>query len=152
MRRLILPVVLLGLVAVVAADSPEKQLDRGDMKLLQGSWALQSVAGASETSGKDDYKDLRLTIKGNQIEAVYHGKTARATYRLDATQSPRKIDVTLTEGPEKLRGKTFEGIYLIEGPVFRVAFREPGKERPMNYPTGDQKGTYGLLFRKQSRP
>ncbi len=143
--------VLIGVALLsLAAESPKQELNKDDDQLLQGTWVAQSWVGFGQATPKEDLKNLRLTIKGNQITAHYgENKMAKATFRLNAARTPRQINVTLSQGPEAVRGKTFHGIYLIEGPVFRVGFTDPGKQRPSDFGGPNQTEVHDVLFHKE---
>ncbi len=149
MRRemLVLVVALLPL----AAENPKQKLDQTDDQLLQGTWVVTNWLGFAKESTKEDLKGLHLVIKGNRIHAEYgEKKTAEATFKLNAARTHRQIDVTLTEGPEVVKGKTFLGIYLVEGPVLRVAFSDPGQDRPMDFGSPGKTKVHQIDFSRKT--
>ena len=135
MRKGVCALMLLLLPALVVAGGREK-LNAQEKKLLQGTWAATETVGFDKAKSGEDLRELRLVIKGDRLSAHYGDKTAEATFRVDASRSPFRLDVTVTKGPKDVQGKTFEGIYVVEGDVLRVAFRDPGKGRRATVPGG----------------
>ena len=53
------------------------------------------------------------------------------TQKLDPSKSPKAIDVTMTEGPNK--GAVMLGIYEFDGDTLKVCFDPQGKKRPTEF-------------------
>lgn len=53
------------------------------------------------------------------------------TQKLDPSKSPKTIDMTLTEGPNK--GAVMLGIYEIDGDTLKACFDPQGKKRPTEF-------------------
>jgi len=140
---------LLVLVAglPVAADVSQTNPAKTDKDYLQRTWVVESFRGFADPSVQEDFKHLKLTVRGDEILARYGEKTAKASYKLDPTKRPTAIDVTLLDGPEKVRGKTFHGIYLLEGDVLRIAYRDPGKPRPEEFILRDGGDVHQVFFK-----
>ena len=99
---------------------------------LNGSY----VGGGGETNGKpfnkEDLKDFKLVIKGNQYTLnAGTGESVQGIQTVDTTKSPKNIDAT--DGSGRNKGKTILGIYEIKGDEFKVSFSIPGKPRPTKF-------------------
>ena len=147
MRTHAVAVVLVGLF-LVAADSPNRRAAGFEEKHLQGTWVATSVGGFSKTAAGEQVKDLKLTIQGDKLKAQYGDKTAEGTYKLNAVRIPHEIDVTITTGPADAQGKTYHGIYLLEGDALRIAFRDAGQERPIAFSPEPAAGVYDVSFKR----
>jgi uncharacterized protein (TIGR03067 family) len=121
-----------------------------DTATLQGTWKVTKTSGF-EAKSKDELKDLKLTVKDKRLTAHYGDKTAEATFKLDAIATPRRMDVTVTDGPADVKGKTFECIYLLEGDVWHVAFRKPGEKRPSEFITRNREDLYEVWLKKAEK-
>ncbi len=129
----------------------EKKTDaRLDDKALQGTWMVSKTSGFTATP-KDELKDMKVIVKGSKLTACYGDKMAMATLKLDATSTPRKMDVTVTDGPADVRGKTFECIYLLEGDVWHIAFRLPGEKRPGEFITRNKDDLHEVWLKKAEK-
>jgi uncharacterized protein (TIGR03067 family) len=110
--------------------------DKADLekeaKKFQGTWTFES----SETGGKeipaDDLKGFILIFEGAKHTVKKGDEVVQVgTQKLDPTKSPKTIDVTVTEGPNK--GKVLLGIYEIDGDTLKVCFDLQGKKRPTEF-------------------
>jgi uncharacterized protein (TIGR03067 family) len=107
--------------------------DRADLekevRKFQGTWTFES----SETGGKKlparELKGLILTFEGDKHTVKKGDKVIQVgTQKLDPSRSPKTIDVTIAEGPNK--GAVMLGIYEISGDTLKVCFDPEGKKRP----------------------
>jgi uncharacterized protein (TIGR03067 family) len=146
----LLTVALLGMAttfAFGAADDTGQEQKRD----LQGSWAITGTKGYSKDLQKD-FQGLVITFEGDKISAKYDGKTAQAAYKLILTKAgPSQMDVTVNEGPDAVKGKTFNCIYLLEGNTLKITYREPGKQRPSTFTDEGEAGVYTVSFKKAKK-
>jgi uncharacterized protein (TIGR03067 family) len=132
---------LLLLCALIAADDAkdEKKTDRDR---LRGTWTCVSMERNGKPIPPESYKDGKLIMEGDTFtykkgdEVVTQG-----TRKLDPTQSPKAVDDTHTLGPFK--GKTYLGIYKLEGDTFTTCNGSAGRLRPIDFAT--RRGTNLLL-------
>jgi uncharacterized protein (TIGR03067 family) len=112
---LLVPAALLG-----AADAP-----KGD-KDLDGDWEIASVV----RDGKEQTLDEKpvVTIKGDSLSFKRGDEAHKGTIKADAGQTPKTIDLTPDDGPDK--GKTLMGVYELKGDELRLCHGEPGSDRP----------------------
>ena len=99
---------------------------------FQGTWTIES----SETGGKaippGELKGLIVIFEGDK-HTVKKGEEVIqvGTQKLDPSKSPKAIDVTMTEGPNK--EAVMLGIYEIDGDTLKVCFDAEGKKRPTEF-------------------
>jgi uncharacterized protein (TIGR03067 family) len=130
---------------LVAADDQAKE----DTKGLQGSWVLVSGEQGGETLPKDVVKAGRLTIQGTKHTVRVGKDKIVGTHELEPTKTPKAIDSTETEGPDK--GHTIHGIYELEKGRFKVCFAAPAKERPTEFTTKSGTGNILHVWRRGGR-
>lgn len=99
----------------------------GDLKQMQGSWVATHYVAEGKSWSEKDLKTLKLSIKGangtlHLRDQIFHG-----SYKLDESTSPKTIDITLTEGPDK--GKKKLGIYEIKGDTLYLCVGALGSDR-----------------------
>ena len=128
MRRagLVLLVLAVGVLGAPGADAGKK-----DQARMQGDWAAEALTIDGMKLPDDDAQAYFRTVKGNAYTVFRFSKAAaRGTFTLDATKSPRTMDVT-PAGPRK--GKPILAIYKLEGDTLTICNAGPGKERPKTF-------------------
>jgi uncharacterized protein (TIGR03067 family) len=103
-----------------------------ETKKFQGTWTIES----SETGGKeipaDELKGFILTFEGDKHTLKKGDELIQVgIQKIDPSKSPKTIDVTMTEGPNK--GMVMLGIYEIDGDTLKVCFDPQGKKRPTEF-------------------
>jgi uncharacterized protein (TIGR03067 family) len=132
-------VMALAVGLLLAADDAKK-----DKEQLQGSW--RPVSG--EQGGKIDQnaKEHLLIFDGDTF-TIKRGDQLllKGTFTLDPSQSPKAIDMKITEGHgDSDKGKEVHGIYALDKDTLKWCTAEPGSnERPKEFTT--KEGTRHLL-------
>ena len=103
-----------------------------EVRKFQGTWTFES----SETGGKelpaDQLKGLILIFEGAKHTVKKGDEVIQVgTQKLDPSKSPKSIDVTVTQGPNK--GAVMLGIYEIDADTLKVCFVPQGKKRPTEF-------------------
>jgi len=123
----------LGLLLGASLATGGGQGTKSDKELLQGSWKLVSaeVGGkAAEGQELDQMRAQPFVFKGDKLLAKFE-----CDYKIDPTTKPPQIDIVPLDGPEREKGKTFRGIYRIEGDQLTLC---------MGFPDGERPGTFTL--------
>lgn len=120
-------------------------------KELQGSWA----ATKAERDGKaaDDVVGHQLSFNGNRFRLQSKdGKMLYAgTFKVDPSAKPAAIDFEHTEG--ELKGKTWKGIYALEGDTLTTCDNAPNLEKGRPAAFGAKSGSgYVLITFKRAKP
>jgi uncharacterized protein (TIGR03067 family) len=123
----------------------------GASQKLQGSW----LATKAERDGKaaDDVVGHRLSFTGNrfQIRSKDGQPLYGGTFRVDANIKPAAIDFGHTQGT--LKGKTWKGIYALDGDTLMICDNAPDLERPRPGAFEATKGSgYVLITFKRAKP
>lgn len=105
-----------------------------ELKKFQGTWTFESVEAGGKKLPADGFKDMTVTFNGDKY-AVKKGDDVveAATLKLDPSKSPKTLNVTVTEGPNK--GAVMLGIYEISGDTLKGCFDPEGKKRPTEFTT-----------------
>src|SRR5882672_8334418 len=119
-----------------------------EVRKFQGTWTFES----SETGGKKlpvgELNGLILTFEGDKHTVKKGDEVVQVgTQKLDPSKSPKTIDVTLTEGPNK--GAVMLGIYEISGDTLKVCFDPEGKKRPTQFKSAS--GSQTLVVHKRAK-
>lgn len=101
---------------------------------LQGEWAMVSCVRDGEKLPVEMVRTGKRVVDGDHT-LVCFGATVllEATFKVDATRTPRTIDHVLLSGPHA--GQKQLGIYEVDRHVFRTSFAAPGAPRPTDFAT-----------------
>ena len=118
--------------AVLPAQSQDQEA--AERQKLIGTWKGFVVNGRGQRVDTGIAKLAEMVITEKTIRAkddtVSFGE---GTYKLDLTQTPRRLDPTGTTGD--LKGYQFTGIYELDGDTLKWCVANPGKMRPAEYKT-----------------
>jgi uncharacterized protein (TIGR03067 family) len=112
----------------------------------------REVLGKKATKQELVDQKTYVTIEGNKARAWMEeqgqtkGDTSEGTFKLDATATPKAVDITYTRG--LLKGWTVPAIYLLNGDNLKVCFAWQTKERPTKF-VGDADGKTILVVYKR---
>ena len=120
---------------LVAALAGVALSDEKALKELEGKYAVTHMEKAGKVAEKKETDAVKITIGGDEItirvtDSDGEKKEHRAKLKVDATKTPRAIDILPTDGDSK--GKTFPGIYKVEKGEVTMAFTEKG-DRPKDF-------------------
>src|SRR5262245_11466781 len=123
-------IVSTALISVPSDDTSKKDLD-----LMQGEWVVDSAIRDGQEQPKSELGKMTRSVVNNELTIVVEGAEGVATIKssivIDATKSPKTIDVTRTNGPTK--GRTALGIYEFDGDRMKTCVAPPGKDRPTEF-------------------
>jgi uncharacterized protein (TIGR03067 family) len=109
-----------------------------DLDHIQGGWDVVSLVEEGKAIPAEETKALQVTVKGARLTIAKDGKVASDyTIKLDPTQMPKTLDMTITEGNDK--GKVAPGIYTVNGDTLKICVDEDLKARPASFDAKDTK-------------
>jgi RNA polymerase sigma factor (sigma-70 family) len=118
-----------------------KKTGESDQTTIQGTWTIVSI----EAGGKvdDHITKGKLVFASDKMTHVKPDGTtgSQGTFKLDPTASPKELDGTALDGPNK--DATFPGIYELDGDRLKFCFTQ-GFARPREFAT--QPGRKQLLY------
>ncbi len=124
--------ILLESAPATAADA---ELDK-----LQGKWTVESF----EFNGMpvDQMLGAAREFAGDKYTlAPKSGESYSGTFKLDASQSPKQIDLVLPD-------RTLKGIYEIDGPTLKIAYALAGDARPTELASKPDSGVVLAVHKK----
>jgi len=129
-------VVFAGVGLLLGSEAEKKELDK-----VTGTWVQ-----AGENVPPENAK-ARLVYTGRDFVGRLGEKVLfRGSVKLDPTQNPKAIDLTLDSGPNK--GKVLLGVYELEGDSYRGCLAAPGEARPTRLSPEPGSGQQGFAFRR----
>ena len=103
-----------------------------ELKKFQGTWRFESVEAGGKKLPIAQFKGITVTFEGDKSTVKKGDKLIQvATLKLDPSKSPKTLDVTVAEGPNK--GAVILGIYEISADTLKVCFDPEGKKRPTEF-------------------
>jgi uncharacterized protein (TIGR03067 family) len=150
MRKLILPVLTAGIVAVAVAEGQDKtsQFPAKEYKVgkLNGTWAVLNAEVDGELLPENRTKAMRVVFTDTTASVVIGDAKPMfvAKYALNTVQRPNTLDFTLMEGPN--RGQVAQGIVEMEDfDTLRLVYTVGTQGRPRSFRT-EPGGSVERLF------
>jgi len=138
----------LGLIASggTGAGADDKADVEKELKKFQGTWTFESVEAGGKEVPAAEFKGMTVTFEGDKYTVKKGDQVIQAaTQELDPSKSPKALDVTVAEGPNK--GAVMLGIYEISGDTLKVCFDPEGKKRPTQFKSAS--GSQTLVVHKR---
>lgn len=105
-----------------------------ELEKFQGTWAFERVEAEGKEIPVAQFEGMTVIFEGDRYTVQKGDEVIQAaTQRLDPTRSPKTLDATVAEGPNK--GTAILGIYEISGDTLKVCFDPEGKKRPTQFKT-----------------
>ena len=118
-----------------------------ELKKFQGTWTVESVEAGGKEVPIDLFKGMTVIFEGDKYTVKMGDKVIQtATQKLDPSKSPKTLDGTVTEGPNK--GTVILGIYEISGDTLKVCFDPEGKKRPTEFKTAAGSQTTLVVYKR----
>jgi uncharacterized protein (TIGR03067 family) len=136
--------VLAATVLLAASVSAQEALKK-ELQQFQGTWAIEYVDHDGHKPSPDKIKSMKLVIAGNRL-TVQGEKLMQSTIKLDPSKSPKTIDITYDDGPDK--GKVLQGIYELNGDGLKLCLSKPGKERPTQFVSKENSGLVLMVLKR----
>jgi uncharacterized protein (TIGR03067 family) len=123
-------IVLVSGKAALPSQKPDKEkLAKKDLANLQGTWFLVSAERRGGEKAPQRFLDtFRMVFQENELTIVMGQKEKKATITLDATKTPKEMDV-------HSNGINSPTIYSLDKDVLRVVMDEKDKTRAKGFVT-----------------
>jgi uncharacterized protein (TIGR03067 family) len=138
---------MVSLVLFALAAPPSADAVREEQKKFDGNWQLVSAELGGAKMPAEQVKEFTLTFRGAKFSSHHAGESKAGDFTVDHTKSPKTIDLTPADGPDK--GKTWSLIYTLEGDTLKVCGREVGKPRPDSFEMKDKEDVILMVFRRK---
>jgi uncharacterized protein (TIGR03067 family) len=114
------------------ARADEKKDVEKELKKFQGTWTFESVEAGGKKLPADQFRGMTVTFEGDKYSVRAGGNVVEAAaLKLDPSKTPKALDSTVTEGPNK--GRVYLAVYEISGDTLKVCFDPEGKQRPTEF-------------------
>jgi uncharacterized protein (TIGR03067 family) len=114
-----------------------------------GVWEVASMEANGEALPSETYDGLKLTVTGAKYSANKDGEIDRGTFSVDASKSPKQMDIRPEIGPGA--GRTILAIYEFTGKdVMRVCYAvQDGASRPKDFRTEQDSGEVLIHYKRK---
>jgi uncharacterized protein (TIGR03067 family) len=152
--RIALGTLLCTLVLTASGGTGVRADDKADvekeLKKFQGTWTFESVEADGKEQPADEFKGMTLIFEGDKHTVKKGDEVIQVgTQKIDPSKSPKTIDVTMTEGPNK--GAVMLGIYEIRGDTLKVCFDPEGKKRPTEFKSASGSQTFVVVHKRMKK-
>ena len=134
------------------AGPPPKEIHvQAEMQKLQGTWNVVALEVEAMKMGESSFQGSKIVVKGDTFTTVSMGADYSGTIKVDATSSPKTLDLTFAEGPHQ--GNTAHGIYGLDDSRWIICLGFAGRDRPKEFVTTPGCGhALETLMRATSEP
>ena len=135
-----------GFAASGALADEKGDLEK-EVKKFQGAWTIESNVTGGKEIPPGDLKGFVVTFEGDKHTLKMGDMVIQVGYqKLDPSKSPKTIDVTMTEGPNK--GAVMLGIYEIDGDTLKACFDPQGKKRPTEFKSAPGSENFVIVHKR----
>jgi uncharacterized protein (TIGR03067 family) len=133
-----------------AATTPEPDKQQSDRDRLQGSWTCVSMERNGKAIPPESYKDGVLVMDGDTFTYTQGKQLVSLGMRvLHPESSPKGFDDHHSAG--RFKGKTYLGIYELQGDLFKTCNGSLGQERPRAFATTPGSGLLLIVYKRVKR-
>src|SRR5262249_36972716 len=152
--RSALVILICALGLVVSGGAGTRAGDKAgvgkELKKFDGVWTFESAEAGGKKAPADELKGLTVTFAGDKYTVKKGDEVIQVgVQKLAPAKSPKTIDVTVTDGPNK--GAVMLGIYEIDGDTLTVCFDEEGKKRPTEFKSPAGSGTFVNVHKRAKK-
>jgi uncharacterized protein (TIGR03067 family) len=137
------------MIAAQALEPARAEQMRKERDSLEGTWTLVAQDRSGTTPAGEtthSFAGLKWLVVSDRIVLELGGERVEARYRFDPFRSPKTIDLTPTQGPQ--RGRTLRGIYELQPALLKVCINSGKGQRPTELvPSPDLRWTLLVLQR-----
>jgi uncharacterized protein (TIGR03067 family) len=144
---------LLAAGSLGVADKPDKKTKSApaadEATKLAGNWTLVAIEAGGRKFPADRVKALRIRVEIRKHLLVItnlRNRQRTLAFTLKAGANPKAIDFRVREGVGK--GKTFLGIYALEGDTLKICQETRGGKRPTKFSTRADSRTQLMVLRR----
>jgi uncharacterized protein (TIGR03067 family) len=137
------------MIAVVVLGGSLGAVDDGKKEAIEGVWLPSKAVMGGQEMPEEVRKTIRLELEGDEYVLTLGPATDKGTFKLDPAASPKALDITGTDGPNK--GKTILAIYERDGDTLRICYDLTGKTRPTEFKSEQGKPDFLVEYQLEKR-
>ena len=113
---------------------------------LQGTWLPAAAELAGGNFPDEVRKSMKLVVQDDTYTVTVGNAVDRGTVKLNPAATPKEMDITGTDGPNK--GRTFQAIYERDGETLLVCYDLGGKTRPTEFKTKEGTQLFLVTYKR----
>jgi len=137
---------MLGVLAVGLSPTGSHSDDAGDRRALSGRWVGHVADPRGDRPGPIRFSEVVITAERIRARRGDGSDMGEGQYRLSAERGVRNLDSYGLAGEP--RGKTYLGIYEMQGETLRWCVANPGKPRPTEFASRPSAGQFLMVLRR----
>jgi uncharacterized protein (TIGR03067 family) len=146
----VVTVCLMAAAVNASANGATTRPADGDASKLQGAWTCVSAVVDGKPLPEKVAAQLKLVLTAERYRTEREGEVLfDSTYRLDAEQDPKWIEMVGTEGDAA--GKPALGIYRVDGDTLKICYTMPGGKRPKDFESVAGSGAYCVTWKRAGK-
>jgi uncharacterized protein (TIGR03067 family) len=146
MKQLILRTLALFATVTLFAATPTTP---DDTKAIQGTWKPDNAELAGHRLSDSLTAKITLTLTDGAYTVTVGDSTDKGTYKIDPSTNPKSVTLTGTEGPHQ--GKTFTGIYDLDGDTLKICYDLTGQQTPKDFKTEPGTKLYLVTYTRDKK-
>lgn len=114
---------------------------------IDGTWLASTAELAGVPFPEELRKSIKLVIGDGKYTVTVGAQPDKGTLALDASKTPKTVDITGTEGPNQ--GKTILAIYERTGDTLRICYDLSGAARPTEFKTAEATQLFLVTYERE---
>ncbi len=144
MKRMGLVLVGMLCCTVAWADDAKKELEK-----FEGEWKVLSFEVKGQKGDVAEFKDFKLTIKGDKFTFQAREDKLEGTIKPDGSKSPRTLDVT---GKDSAGATvTSAGIYEFDKDTMKICYVVNSQDRPKEFKTSPDSEAFLVVYQREKK-
>jgi uncharacterized protein (TIGR03067 family) len=131
-------------IAILISVGAARADDAADLK---DTWKPTEGKHAGEPLSKDLIDSITLTLTDGMYQVKVAGLDESGTVKIDATKTPKTMDIVATEGKNK--GRKVLAIYDLTGDTLKVCYDVQGGPRPVGFESTAENKMLLVIYKRK---
>ena len=128
----LLALLLIPASAMLVLAQPGEETTK-DAKKMQGEWQVVKASRGGRELPAEIREKMKITFGKGKVTVSDGQRDEDATFTLDPTKKPKLINISGQKGGDN----KVSGIYELSGDSLKIAWTQPGGERPTAFKSGE---------------
>jgi uncharacterized protein (TIGR03067 family) len=148
MRRCVVMICVAGFL--VAADDAKDKAVKEELKKFDGGWKAVMAKANGQEAPAEELNKVQVTCENGQYTVkIDDNVVEKGNFTVEPGKKPKTIEFKATEGQNQ--GKSFHGIYELEGDDLKICFGESDKDRPTDFTSDKDSGRVLHVYKRAKK-